>query len=124
MKEKIIPYILSASLLVNLILIYQVNTLPGAISDAINLPKKDTVIVTKTTTADLQHTSNFIFFQGTICSSSLKYSEHYSYKINLPSEIYEGYLTYVKSYIQQEVSGWFVTDDITTLGYMGMKKNI
>lgn len=132
MKEILLQakaFILPMSLIANLLLIYLINDLPQKISEAINLPAKDTVIITKTITAQLQNTGHFIYFQGTIQEDSKKYNEEYSYDIEIPSEIYDGYLTYVKDYsggeylmwsknkifktsITQEIRGWFVTDGI------------
>ena len=112
-------------------LIYQIYELPGKISER-NNQKIDTITVTKVITEKLQNTGGFIYLQGYITDSSIKFSENYDYRIDYPSEIYDGYITYVKSNgggeyfmwsknkisnLQKnlEIKGWFMTDNLHNL---------
>ena len=117
-------YILYASIIANVILIYEIYTLPKKISMAINAPKecgaKDTII--KTVTANLQNQNEFIYFEGKIIKDAVK-ANTWIFNVNIPDELYEGYFYLARSneggeyflWSQNEkfkpnfkIKGWFV----------------
>lgn len=123
--QKLSKLILPMSLIANIGLIYELNKFPERILTAMNLPVKDTLVVTKTITAQLQTTNNFVYFQGIIKKDAIRWSDNYEYKIQIPAEIYEGYLTEVndnnggeyflwsrnrifKTELNTQIKGWFV----------------
>lgn len=144
MKEqlsKLSAFLFPFLLVTNIVLIFQIRTLPKQIGEVMEknkqVIKKDTLI--KTITPQLPTKGSFIYFSGEIKGDCFKITEQFDYDPSYPNEIYNGYLTYVKSnddaeyYIWSknkidksklptQLKGWFVTDNLSTFQLNNQKK--
>jgi len=133
---QISPYLTPILIVTTIILAYNVYVLPKNIANEINkvlnFPTmdsiKDTVRVVTIKTARIQTTGNFIYFDGKITSKSRKLIENYTYDLNYPSEIFDGYIYSAESTsggkyylwsnnntykLQRKITGWFMTDNLS-----------
>lgn len=99
---------------------------------------KDTIYSVKTITEKLTTKGSFIYFEGKMISSGTKIRDRFSYDTSFPSEIFDGYLTEVKSSMggtyfiwsssmptfsdSIQVQGWFFTDNISN--FQTSEKNV
>lgn len=118
--KKIYNFLTPALLITSIILIYQLYSLPNKISEALNLPDKDTITIT---VADkLKVKNDMVYFSGELTSKQNQISEKYNYNPDYPKEFWDGWLTLAisdgggKYFIWsskkidniKKIDGWFV----------------
>ena len=122
----ILKYPSQINIVLTIVLIISLNTLPRRIKKSIenNSVKKDTVLVEKTVTANIEARSNFIYFDGMITGKCFKMSENFSYDARFPEAIFDGYLNPVVSNNNGEYYIWSrsqVTDNTTLISLNRIK---
>ncbi len=114
-------------------LIYQLYTLPDKISNVFGIKDitHDTVTITKTVTATLQTSGNFVYFEGTLTSEKFRFRDKFEYDTRYPTEIYQGWLILAESKAKGKfflwnrneppnlsipIQGWFFGDNLSVFG--------
>ena len=130
MVNKVLTYVISFSIGLNIMLLITCYTLPDRLSEsvkkAINTPsmqmKGDTIV--KVVSESLTTKGDFVYFEGNVSENPFKFCDSYAYKADYPDEVFKGYFTVVKSvngskyylwsrnklkYSEIPVSGWFIS---------------
>jgi hypothetical protein len=127
MNQKFIITALVACAATNVIVCYQIRSIPEEIAIAVKAYFPDSVKVPEIQTARVEQLGNLVYLDGRVAHTSFRIRDHYSYNTSFPSEIWNGYLTAVKGskgedfyvwtqepYAEQEadfrrrVDGWFI----------------
>jgi len=103
MVNKVLTYVISFSIGLNIMLLITCYTLPDRLSEsvkkAINTPsmqmKGDTIV--KVVSESLTTKGDFVYFEGNVSENPFKFCDSYAYKADYPDEVFKGYFTVVKS---------------------------
>jgi phage pi2 protein 07 len=113
--QSISQYILFTSLIVNIILIYEIYTLPTKISNELHKDcKTDTIVKNIVKTAQIETKGNLIYINGNIISSPIKISDNYKFSPNNPNEFYDGYFYEIQTINGGKYYIWKQTDEFKT----------
>lgn len=104
-------------------LIVQINYLPKKISEALNMPPKDTIVVR--VAENLTIKAKMVYFEGRTKKYCRQISKFYEYNPEYPVEYSDGWLTLMESKngakyfiwtsskmdIEEDIAGWFMVPD-------------